>query len=221
MPDSLEDHEPAAESEAAPIPAPEPMAEATPLPAEQPEPAEPQIEAAAEPVPEIDDEIVLPDEPEAAFEPEAVEPEADQADQIEQEEAESEPPENISSGAKTLVDSIASIFTRRHAPSAKTSILGLREVRPSSTEPWEPVTPQAESLPSAEVDPTLAVPWEPPPQKIEFTAKSAAELEAEPETKAAERPLPASDSKPAEPEPFEPKIEPPFGPDDPLWPPRR
>ena len=205
---------------------------------EEPEPAEPEVEAAVEPaayepVPETEDVHEW-----SAYEPEsAVEPAADQTDQTEQAEAESELPENPPSGAKTLVDSIASIFARKPAHFATTSILGLSDTRPSFTEPWEPATPEAglaansaaelkaDTVPSAEVDPSLNEPWEPPPLKIEFTAKSATELEAESETEAAEQPLPIPEPESAEPETSEPENEPPFepesGPNDPLWPPRR
>jgi glycosidase len=226
--------EPTVETEAA--------AEPQPLPSEEPEPIELEIEAAAvEPaayefVPETEDEPEWSaDEPEAAIE--QVTEQAEQIEATEQAEAESEPPENPHSGAKTLVDSIASIFARRPAPFAKTSILGLSDMQPSSDEPWEPATPEAgfaaksaaeskaESVPSVEVVPALPEPWEPPPLKIEFTAKSATELEAESETEAAEQPLPTPEPEPAQPEPSEPENEPPFepkgGPDDPLWPLRR
>ena len=227
--------EPAVELEAESVSEPEPIAEETPVPAEQPEsieepePAEPEIEVAAEPIPETEDELErTADEPEAAVEP--------AADQTEQAEVESEPPENLPSGAKTLVDSIASIFARKPAPFAETSILGLRDARPSSAEPWEPATPEAafaastaaeagpESVQSVVPRSAFTVPWEPPPLKIEFKAKSATEFAAEPETEAAEQPLPTAHPEPAEPEPFEPENEPPSepeaGPDDPLWPPR-
>jgi glycosidase len=229
--------EPVFETEAESISEPEPIAEATPVPAaqldftEEPEPAYPEIEAAvepaaAEPVPEIEDELEwTANEPEAAFEPAA-----DQTEQTEQAEAESESPENLHTGAKTLVDSIASIFTRRHAPFAEKSILGLRDAQLSSAEPWEPATPEAgfaasaaaqakpESVQSVVPRSAFPMPWEPPPLKIEFTAKSATEFAAEPEPEAAEPPLPTA--HPESVEPFEPEIEPPFGPDDPLWPPR-
>jgi glycosidase len=229
--------EPVAESEAASISEPEPIAEAAPVPEEQldsteePEPAEPEIEAAvepaaAEPIPETEDELELAaDEPEAA-----VEPAADQTELTEYAEAESEPPENLHFGAKTLVDSIASIFARRHAPFAETSILGLRDAQPSSAESWEPATPEAgfvastaaeaepESVQSVVPQSAFPVPWEPPPLKIEFTAKSATEFAAEPKTEAAEQPLPIPEPASAQ---REPEIDPPFGPDDPLWPPRR
>jgi glycosidase len=234
---------PESESEAASILEPEPITEATPVPEEQlepieePEPAEPEIEAADEPaayefVRETEDEPEWPaDEPETAVEP--AEDQAEQAKQIEQAETESEFPEEPHSGVKTLVDSIASIFARRPAPFARTSILGLRNPQPSSDEPWEPATPEAGFAAStaAEAEPepvqfvvprsAFPVPWEPPPLKIEFTAKSAIEFEAEPETEAAEQPLPIPEPESAEPEPFEPEIEPPLDPDDPLWPPRR
>jgi hypothetical protein len=226
--------EPAVELEAESIPEPEPIAEAAPFPAEQldsteePEPNEPEIEAAVEPaadefVPETEDEPEWSaDEPEAA-----IEEVAEQAEQIEatdQAEAESELPEIHPSGAKNLVDSIASIFARRHAPFAETSILGLREALPS-TESWEPATPEDESLPSAEEVPALPEPWEPPPVKIEFTAKSTTEFGVESGTEAVEQPLPTPEPESAETEPSEPEIEQPFepeaGPDNPLWPPRR
>jgi hypothetical protein len=204
------------------------------LPTEEPEPAEPEIEAAvepaaAEPIPETEDEPELAaDEPESAVE--------SGKDQTEQAEAESEPPENLPSGAKGLVDSIASIFARKPAHFAKTSILGLSDTQPSSDEPWEPATAEAgfaansaaeaepESVQSVVPQSAFTVPWEPPPLKIEFTAKTATEFEAVPETEAAEQPLPNAHPEPAEPEPDEPENEPPpeleADPDDPLWPPR-
>jgi glycosidase len=227
--------ESADESEPESIPEPEPIAEATLVleeqfeSIEQPEPAEPEIEAefetAAEPVPETEDVLEWSaDEPEASFEHAE-----DQTDQAEEAEEEYEPSENLPTGAKTLVDSIASIFTRKHAPFAKMSILGLSDMQPISDEPWEPATPEAdsedESLASADVVPALPEPWEPPPVKIEFTAKSATELKAEFETEAAVQPFPTPEPEPAQPEPGELENEPPFepkaGPDDPLWPPRR
>ncbi|MGO9776094.1 MAG: hypothetical protein ACLPM3_05855, partial [Terracidiphilus sp.] len=216
----------AAEIEAASIPEFEPIAEATPVPEEQlesieePEPIEPEIEAAVEPAA---DELVpeTEDEPEwAADEPEpAIEQVADQA------EEESEYQEIHPSGTKTLVESLAAIFARRHAPFAETSIFGLRDAQPSSAEPWEPATPVDESVRSVEVVPELPEPWEPPPVKIEFKAKSTTELVAESATEATEPPLPAPEPEPEQPEPAEPENEPPFepeaGPYDPLWPPRR
>jgi hypothetical protein len=243
-PDEPEPIEPEIEAAAVePVNEPEPIVEATPLPEEQldsteePEPVEPEVEAAvepaaAEPIPETEDELEW-----SAEEPEsAVEPEEDQTEHTEYAEAESEPPENPHSGAKTLVDSIASIFTRKRAPFAKTSILGLRDTQPSSDEPWEPATPEAgfaakpaaesedESLLPAEVVPAHPEPWEPPPLKIEFTAKFATEFAAEPETEETEQPLPTPEPESAEPEPAEPENEPPSepeaDPDDPLWPPR-
>jgi glycosidase len=220
------------EVEAAVEPAAEVKAVAEPLPmlTEELGPAEPEIEpAAVEPAP---DEFVLEaeDEPEwSAGEPEAaIEEVAEQAEQIEttgQAEAESEFQEIHPSGAKTLVDSIASIFGRRHTPLAETSILGLREAL-HSTDPWEPeTTPVDESLPSAEEVSALPEPWEPPPVKIEFTAKSTTEFGVESETEATEQPLPAPEPEPAQTKLDEPEIEQPFepkaGPDNPLWPPRR
>ena len=222
--------EPTVETEAA--------TEPQPLPPEEPEPIEPEIEAAAdapasaEPIPETEEELEL-----AADEPEsAVEPAEDQTEQPEQAEAESEFLENLPSGAKTLVDSIASIFARRPVHFAKTSILGLSDTQPSSDEPWEPATPEAgfaasaaaeaepESVQSVVPKSAFTEPWEPPPLKIEFTAKFATEYAAEPETEAEEPPLPTAHPEPAEPEPSEPENELPSeaetDPDDPLWPPR-
>jgi glycosidase len=222
--------EPTVETEAA--------TEPQPLPPEEPEPIEPEIEAAAdapasaEPIPETEEELEL-----AADEPEsAVEPAEDQTEQPEQAEAESEFLENLPSGAKTLVDSIASIFARRPVHFAKTSILGLSDTQPSSDEPWEPATPEAgfaasaaaeaepESVQSVVPKSAFTEPWEPPPLKIEFTAKFATEYAAEPETEAEEPPLPSAHPEPAEPEPSEPENELPSeaetDPDDPLWPPR-
>jgi hypothetical protein len=118
------------------------------------------------------------------------------------------------------VESLASIFVRKYAPFAETSILGLRE-QPSSTEPWEP-PPQADSAPSTEELPAFVEPWEPPPMRIEFSARPAAEFAAEIETQAAEQPLPTVE--PPQPEPSQPGNESPpdseADPDDPLWPPR-
>jgi glycosidase len=239
--DSTEEPKPAEpEIEAAvePVNESELLAEATLVteeqfvPTEEPEPAEPEIEAAVEPaayepIPETEDEPEwLADEPEAALEPAAEQ--AEQIEAAEQADAESEPPENLPSGAKTLVGSIASIFARKPSPFAKMSILGLSDLQPSSDEPWEPATPEtgfeADSELSAEMVPALPVPWEPPPLKIEFTAKTATEIEAEPETEAAEQPLPTHEPEPAQPEPDEPENETPFepeaGPDEPFWPPR-
>jgi len=230
--------EPEIEAAVEPVNESELLAEATLVteeqfvPTEEPEPAEPEIEAAVEPaayepIPETEDEPEwLADEPEAALEPAAEQ--AEQIEAAEQADAESEPPENLPSGAKTLVGSIASIFARKPSPFAKMSILGLSDLQPSSDEPWEPATPEtgfeADSELSAEMVPALPVPWEPPPLKIEFTAKTATEIEAEPETEAAEQPLPTHEPEPAQPEPDEPENETPFepeaGPDEPFWPPR-
>jgi glycosidase len=229
-----ESDEPEIEAAVEPAVELEVVAEPLPLPTEEPEPAEPEIEAAvepaaAEPIPETEDEPELAaDEPESAVE--------SGKDQTEQAEAESEPPENLPSGAKGLVDSIASIFARKPAHFAKTSILGLSDTQPSSDEPWEPATAEAgfaansaaeaepESVQSVVPQSAFTVPWEPPPLKIEFTAKTATEFEAVPETEAAEQPLPNAHPEPAEPEPDEPENEPPpeleADPDDPLWPPR-
>jgi glycosidase len=108
-------------------------------------------------------------------------------------EREREYPEDHPSGAKTLVDSITSIFARKPELLTEPSIFGLRDAQPSSTDPSETTTPKDEFTSGSAVEPeahfvrsadaysSFTERWEPPAPEIHYTAKPAGESTGESE----------------------------------------